>query len=891
MSEQDETEQATSGRPAGDWETIGPYQVLGSIGKGGMGEVLLARDPRLGRKVAIKRIRAEGGAESRRRFQREARLAASLSHPSIVPVYDLVVLGEHEHLVMELVEGPSLAQWLEGDHGLAAKLQIAEQIAAGLAYAHRHGIVHRDLKTENVLLSADDQAKIADFGIARRNVAPLAGAAGGGLETSTELHTREGALLGTYRSMSPEQARGEPADQRSDLFSFGVLLYEMFSGESPFRDASPLETLFRLTSKPHRPIRELAPELPPGLERLIDQLLEKDPELRPRSALEALQQIRTLQGQLEEGLAQTLDGGTPAPLPAIPERVRSSPRAAWVALPAALVLLGGLGVWWWWPAPAGDPIYAAVLAPRFEGTAVEDGAADQQLGFSVRSGVLHRLSQLPGISPKSFAEVDQVQVGRGKAPTFRQIAEAAGADELVIPTIFCAATDCSLRLDRWQLAGERTLGGERRDLPAEGLDLAARVAQHATSQLYPEHPLPKPDEEGAFSLPAYTRLMEIRGDLLNTRDSRQLDAWLAELRQLRQDNPGFHDLADTEVEIEWRRFSELRDEASRQRAWRLMRATLEAAPEDLDLLLRAAWLAKLDERPQEAEEFFARAEKAAPGDLRVTDHRAFLLERSGQLDQALALRRQALERRPSWRRSMNLVFVLYRMSRWQEIVEVLDDLLAKAPDFGSALAWRAQAELVAGDPGRAAARFRDLLARAENRNDRANLATAYLLQGDGNGAARESEKLLEGSPENPLDLFTLADARSLQGRQAEAAELYRRVADSLASQQDSQSLRIRAQVHARLGEKETALELLRQAMTAGPGYDGEMAFVAAIVYSLVGDRESAKTNIRNAVEMGWGNWLRLAPFAVWREDKEIAPLLAAGTKGLATVKEEPFRKP
>jgi tRNA A-37 threonylcarbamoyl transferase component Bud32 len=568
MSEQDETEPAPA-RPAGDSETIGPYQVLGSIGKGGMGEVLLARDPRLGRKVAIKRIRAEGGAESRLRFQREARLAASLSHPAIVPVYDLVVLGEHEHLVMELVEGPSLAQWLEENHGLDAKLQIAEQIAAGLAYAHRHGIVHRDLKTENVLLSADDQAKIADFGIARRNVAPLASTLDGSPETATELHTKEGALLGTYRSMSPEQARGEPADQRSDLFSFGVLLYEMFSGESPFRDASPLETLFRLTSKPHRPIRELAPELPAGLERLIDQLLEKDPELRPRSAQEALQQLKTLQVQLEEGLAQTLDSGTKAPLPAIPARSPNSPRAAWLrpwaALPAALVLLGGLGVWWWRPAPAGDPIYAAVLAPRFEGTAAQDGGADQQLGFSVRSGVLHRLSRLPGISPKTFGEVDQVQAGQGKAPTFRQIAEAAGADELVVPTIFCAGPDCSLRVDRWQLQGERTLGGDRRDLPAEGLDLAAQVAQHATSQLYPDHPLPASEEDDSFSLPAYNRLMEIRAALAKTRDSSKLDGWLDELRDLRQNHPGFHDLVDTEVEIEWRRFSELRDESSRAR--------------------------------------------------------------------------------------------------------------------------------------------------------------------------------------------------------------------------------------------------------------------------------------------------------------------------------------
>lgn len=855
---------------AGDsTETIGPYEVLGRLGRGGMGEVLLARDPRLGRKVAIKRVRAGGGEESRRRFQREARLAAALSHPAIVPIYDLVVAGEHEHLVMELVEGPSLALWLEEPRRLASKLQIAEEIAAGLAYAHRQGIVHRDLKTENVLLSGEDHAKIADFGIARRDTALLPAEPG---ETA-QLETRGGVLLGTYRTMAPEQARGGQADARSDLFSFGVLLYEMFTGESPFEGPSPLETLYRLANKPHPDLSVLAPGLPPGLARLIDQLLEKDPALRPQSAHEVAQRLAALRRELADREDATVEGALPLAKKAPAERPPGFLRRHRGALLAGLVTATvAAAAYLLWPQPA-EPLYAAVLPARWAGSEAA-GEAGQQLLFTVRSAALRQLSGLQGISPKSSDELDQVAGVGGAPPGEAQVAEAVGADELVRPIVSCAGSDCELRLERWRLADRALVTVAKADLPTDDPALAARAAEAAARSLYPRR---QPRGGRAAEPPsdqAMNRLLAIRHALASGPDSDLLAGWIAELRALREKDPGFYELALLEVELLRRRYAETHDESLREPARAAMNAALQAAPEVPDVLLRAAWLAILDERPRDAETFLTRAEQSAPGDLRVVDQRALLLERSGRLEESLALRRAAIARRPSWTRSYNLAFVLFRLARWDEARRVLDELLAASPGHGRALSLRARIEMAGGDPREAVKRYQDLLTRGESLIDRSNLATAYLLLGDGARAAEESAKVLANAPSHPYYILALADARSLEGRAEEATALYRRVLE-LEQGEDPQSLTVRAQAHARLGENDEALALLQQAIRKAPGFDGQLAFESALIYTLVGDRSSAKVNLRETVRQGWGGWLRLSPFARWQDDPEIGPLLAA----------------
>jgi len=254
---------------------LGPYRFDRRLGAGGMGEVFLAYDRRLDRRVAIKRLRSDlDSASARERLRREARAAARLNHAAIVQVFDLVETDAGDWIVMELVDGPRLADLTgRGPLPLPQALAYGRQIAEGLAAAHSLGLVHRDLKAENVLIAQAGQttAKILDFGLVRDLLA----------DGSEESMTRAGTVLGTVRTMAPEQARGLAVGPPADLFSLGVLLYEMAAGRSPFQGATAAETLHRILGETPAP---LPPEVPGELAALIAQLLQKIPELRPPSA-------------------------------------------------------------------------------------------------------------------------------------------------------------------------------------------------------------------------------------------------------------------------------------------------------------------------------------------------------------------------------------------------------------------------------------------------------------------------------------------------------------------------------------------------------------------------------------------------------------------------------
>ena len=275
--------------------TLGPYHIVEFIGRGGMGVVLRAHDPKLNRAVAIKLLAPAlaTNAMAVKRFLREARAAAAVSHAHVVTIYAIDEGNLPPFIVMEFINGPSLQQKIEDRGALELKeiLRIGAQTAAGLAAAHRQGVVHRDVKPANILLeNGIEKVKISDFGLARA------------MEDVSI--TQTGQISGTPQFMSPEQAQGESVDARSDLFSLGSVMYTMCTGRPPFRADSAIAVLRRVCDDRPKPIRELNPDIPPWLEEITARLLAKDPAERFQSAGEVAELLGQCLAQLQASSPQ-----------------------------------------------------------------------------------------------------------------------------------------------------------------------------------------------------------------------------------------------------------------------------------------------------------------------------------------------------------------------------------------------------------------------------------------------------------------------------------------------------------------------------------------------------------------------------------------------------------
>ena len=312
---------------------LGPYEILGPLGAGGMGEVYRARDTRLGREVAIKVLppHLADSADRRERFEREARAVAALSHPNILALHDIGREGETAFAVMELLEGETLRERLKtGPLPLRKVIDYATQTALGLAAAHAQGIVHRDLKPENLFLTRDGRLKILDFGLAHQTA--LGQTADETSSPTLERRTAAGMLLGTAGYMSPEQVRGEEADLRSDIFSFGCVLHEMLSGRRAFQRETAAETMTAVLREEPESLAQTLPEAPPALERIVTHCLEKAPDERFQSARDLAFDLQSL---------STVSAAEPLRAP----RGRGGRRLRAAAL-ALLAVLGGVTVGW-----------------------------------------------------------------------------------------------------------------------------------------------------------------------------------------------------------------------------------------------------------------------------------------------------------------------------------------------------------------------------------------------------------------------------------------------------------------------------------------------------------------------------------------------------------------
>jgi len=630
---------------------LGPYEILSPLGAGGMGEVYRARDTRLGREVAIKVLPDEVAkdAHALSRFEHEAKAIAALSHPNILALYDVGESGGVHYAVTELLEGETLRSALA--RGLLPRkrvLDIATQVADALAAAHEKGIVHRDVKPENVFLTKDGRAKLLDFGLARQR--PPTAPADTITPTVTAL-SEPGVVVGTVAYMSPEQARGEAVDFRSDQFSLGTLLYEMFAGRRPFGRGSPMETLAAILRDEPEPLEKLAPAVPAPVRWIVERCLAKEPASRYGST-------RDLGRDLENCRAHLADIGTGVSAPVALAGVRP-PRRLLIAAIAGVALVAILGVLVARrkgaappssPAvPHGGPLRIVVLP--FENLGSTD---DAYFASGMTEEITSRLANVRTLAVISRTTATQYD---RKGKTVEQIGKDLGVGYVlegsvrwdrsgggpgrvrITPQLIRVSDDTHLWSDRYdrQLADIFAIQGDVAEGVVRALNLTLAPAESSAMRQ-----LPTKDLE-AYDL--YLRALELEKRLKPNAIAEQIQLTSAAVERDPQFAEALALLATTRIHNYWahhdRRESELvraRVEAERSVALRPDSAETHMA------LGYYHFQGRLDYEAAIAE--FNKALAIQPNDARVRAAIGYVWRRQGKMDEAETQLRKAIDAEP-----------------------------------------------------------------------------------------------------------------------------------------------------------------------------------------------------------------------------------------------------
>ncbi len=881
------------GAAPGSGERIGAYEIQGLLGRGGMGEVFLAWDTRLRRRVAIKRIRLDQGLNPamRQRLLREARAVAGLSHPAVVQIHDLIEDPTGDCIVLEYVEGRTLAAALSEAGRLepVAAVRLAREIAEGLAAAHAAGIVHRDLKAENVIVTPAGRAKILDFGLAQMSVRA----------TDDHLVTQHGILLGTFHMMSPEQASGEETDERSDLFSLGILLYEMLTGRSPFRGSHPTETIRRVLSENPPRVDVVRPGLPARLGDLVERLLAKEPAARPGSAAEVVRELEAVAAALVSSDSPTLVASVSdlptvveVPRPAISQPVAPHPGApastagmsvlrrhhvreiaVAVLLLAAIVGAGFLFLRWRSGpgerrAAAAKPIRVVVSRPEVTG----DGDRLRLAASGALTASLSTLGTLEGIAP-----VDPSQIA-GSPKSAIEMIRAAAADEVLIATLESAGSLGRITLRRIGASGQ-VLWTDTFDAPIEAQDL--RVLADAIGirlrRGFPGH-TPRP---GTLVLDArnedYASFLEIKQRVDSGQALYQPE--LALLEPILAGSPRFLEARLLAALLCRTLFHSTREIAYLDRAFTLVKQAQALAPGDPRPLDAQFSLEMASGQTSAAEKTLAAIESFLPGDPIVLVRHAELAEQQGRTEAALADWRLAVERVPSWANLYFLADLEARTGHLDGARSHLAQILSMSPGNLWALEQRARIEMLFGDLQRAGGFYQDLIRRAPQRTYFTNLGAVQVLQGRYEEAIAPFRQALALNPDHATATLDLADAELALGRTQEAKEHYRKALRNLESNTPRGGLSPsdamnRAQCLAHLERPAEAVEAAQQELQKRPD-DPDMLTQAAQVYAIVGDRTSALVNVRKALKKGvQPRWFELPAFSELHTDPEFRRLLA-----------------
>ncbi len=814
---------------------VGPYRLLREIGGGGMGTVYEAEDTRLGRRVAVKVLPPEFSRDrkAKERFLREARAAAAVDHPNLCTIHDVGESDSRLYIVLSYYEGETLRERIRrGPLPLAEAREVAIQIARGLARAHEAGIVHRDIKPANVMLTRRGEAKILDFGIARLK----------GDEVSL---TRTGASWGTPAYMSPEQIRGEPVDSRTDVWSLGVLLYEMVAGQRPFNGESMEAVVSAILTHEPEPLKR---GRPPDLARVVDRALAKDRAERYANAAELLADLES--EELPKGSA-TLR--------------RPSRKGLWKGLVTAALAISALIIvllWRPWRLASKPPVRVAVLRP-----VVKSVGKDAELSFVASDVMEATLATL--VSLKSLQPLDPPERNEKSGAEIERL-RAAEADEVLLPRLNCQGDWCHVVFRRLRkLGGEvlATVGPFEVQMGIENAHQLAEGVRANVQQIYSDHPLRSGSPSGKVRPQDYSAYIQLehrvdRGERLGNDELARLDSLL-------RASPGLVGAYLLAAGI-------ARNQGTLGRAFGYVARAEKTAPYDPGVLFTRIRIELEAAQLDAASTTLARLEKLAPGDARVQSARADLLEAQGELEQAFHLREEVAHRRPTWRNILEVATLEFRLGASDSAQLRLKGLLAAQPDNQFVLENIAALEVGFGDLKRAMTLYERLIRVRPTRPYFTNLGFVRFLLGDYAGAAEAYRRALALKPSHLLTRFNLATALEAQGDLVEARRLYGTLAKELAAGPpflDARTRMLYAQCLARTGNGADAEQIADEVLKQRPE-DVQVLNQAAQLYALLGDRVSARYYALLALKKGLRReWFTIPEFRSFKEDPEFRALL------------------
>ncbi len=825
------------------------YKIQQLIGQGGMASVYLAEDTRLERQVAIKLV--EFGDHDPAEGLQEARLLARLNNPHIVQIHDVLAKDNCLALVMEYLKGQTLQQFhLEHVASLTQKLQWLYEISDGLAAAHHVGIVHCDLKLGNIVLSDKssdtnrdincdiNSAKIIDFGISQAESV---------LGHSDSTHSQ-----GTQITMSPEQLQFQPIDHRSDLFSLGILAWQLIAGEHPFGTGSAQQMARRMVDTAPMDAAHISPQLPTALVDLLNQLLQKSPQLRPDSTANVAQRFR----QILIGLTQQeiLDQQTVATEPLVSnaaEKTALRPRVTTrLSILALLLVMVIVGVAFVVDYSAEMPLrQIVVLRPDLK----ENSDTRQQdlVANVVDDAIRQSIVNTPGMHLISQREVAAISAG------IKAIGIATGATDIITTELDCNNSRCNVTFSRLSGADWVVQNRQYWPTPIENMLNLYGLTQTHFAKLYPEWAVADTKLQNVNEQD-YLSYIELYQQVRTKAQSSE--AVLSELKQVLVRSPylfaGYGLFRETARKLH----AQTKDSTYPAQ----VQALLQSAPPEYRYSVFQAvdlfWLAVDSGELEQAKNQLAVATQRGLDSSSLIELQAYWFQVSNQFADSIASYQQALKLRPSVTSRYNLALSYWWNSDLTQAKQQLLQVLAITADYKYATQLLASIYLLQGDVSSAVTSYQEIVAKNPQSIDLSNLSLAYALLGEDQKALKFATMAVEKSPGHPTWLLNLADAQAISGLTQQAQKNYQQVISLHQGKADLKSWLERAQAYVHTGADEAAVKALNAARKLAP-QNGEVAFTGALVYTQLNEDMSAVTQVEEALNNGIGViWFNLPWF-------------------------------